>query len=82
MTHGLVNNVNSSILPEVCQYGRRARSSTSNVNMSLSTLASFKSATFNYYKSALAVSYDCEDPRSFKSMCLKCNSARPITCRM
>ena len=40
----------------------------------------------NYYKSALATSYDCEDPRSFKSICLKCNSARPlsrpITCCM
>ena len=40
---------------------------------------------FNYYyRPALAVSYDCEDPRSFKSICLKFNSAhplsRPITC--
>ena len=43
------------------------------------TLASFISAIFNYYKSALAVSYDCEDPRSFKSICLKCNSVRPLS---
>ena len=36
------------------------------VDLSSSTgLASFKSVIFNYYKSALAVSYDCEDPRSF-----------------
>ena len=108
--------MNSSVLPEVRKYGRRTRSSTSNVNkyiikkcktstyqksflirtsriwnclvdeldLSSSTLASFKSVIFNYYKSALAVSYDCEDPRSIKSICLKCNSAcplsRPITC--
>ena len=110
LTHGLVN-VNSSVLPEVRKYGRRTRSSTSNVNkyiikkcktttyqksflittsgiwnclvdeldLSSSTLASFKSVIFNYYKSALAVSYDCEDPRSFKSICLKCNSARPLS---
>ena len=56
------------------------------LDLSSSTLASFKSVIFNYYKSALAVSYDCEDPRSFKSICLKCNSARPlsrpITCYM
>ena len=56
------------------------------VDLSSSTLASFKSVNFNYYKSALAVSYDCEDPRSFKSICLKCNSVRPlsspITCYM
>ena len=42
-------------------------------------LASFRSAIFNYYKSALAVSYDCEDPRSFKSIFLKCNSVRPLS---
>ena len=56
------------------------------LDLSSSTLASFKSVIFNYCKSALAVSYDCEDPRSFKSICLKCNSARPlyrqITCFM
>ena len=49
------------------------------VDLSSSTLASFKSVIFNYYKSALAVSYDCEDPRSFKSICWKCNSARPLS---
>ena len=49
------------------------------LDLSSSTLASFKSVIFNYYKSALAVSYDCEDPRSFKSICLKCNSARPLS---
>ena len=56
------------------------------IDLSSSTLASFKSVIFNNYKSALAVSYGCEDPRSFKSICLKCNSAlpfsRPITCCM
>ena len=36
------------------------------LGLSSSTLASFKSVIFNYYKSALAVSYDCENPRSFK----------------
>ena len=50
------------------------------LDLSSSTLASFKSVIFIYYKSALAVSYDCEDPHSFKSTCLKCNSARPLSC--
>ena len=102
LTHGLVN-VNSSVLPEVRKYGRRTRSSTSNVNKYIikkcktgtyqtsflirpsiiwsclvdeldlrsSTLASFKSVFLNFFKSALAVSYDCKDPRSFKFICLK-----------
>ena len=35
------------------------------LDLSSSTLASFKSVIFNYYESALAVSYDCEDTRSF-----------------
>ena len=34
------------------------------LDLSPSTSAFFKSVIFNYYKSALAVSYDCEDPRS------------------
>ena len=36
-----------------------------------STLASFKSVIFTYYKSALGVSSDWEDPRSFKSICVE-----------
>ena len=57
------------------------------LDLSSSNLASFKSVIFNYDKSALAVSYDCEYPRSFKSICcLQCNCAgpfsRPITCCM
>ena len=111
LTPGLVN-VNCSVLRDVRKYGRRTRSSTSNVgkyiikkrktttyqkpflirtsriwlfladelNLSPSTLASFKSAIFNYYKSVLAVFYDCEDPRSFKSICLRYTSARPLSC--
>ena len=44
------------------------------------TLASFNLVIFKiYYKSALAVSYDCEGPGSFKSICLKCNSAGPLS---
>ena len=49
------------------------------LDLSPSTLSSFKSVIFNYYKSTLAVSYDCKDPRLFKSICLKCNSARPLS---
>ena len=53
-------------------------------DLSSSTLASFKSVIFNYYKSELVLSYDCKDPRSFNSVRLKCSSAhplsRPITC--
>ena len=56
------------------------------LDLSSSTSAAFKSVIFNYHKSALAVSYDCEDPLSFKSNLFKCNSARPlsrpITCCM
>ena len=49
------------------------------LDLSSSTLASFKTLIFNYCKSTLAVSYDCEDPRSFKSICLKCNSVHPLS---
>ena len=56
------------------------------LNFSLATLTSFNSVLFNYYKTSLVTSFDCEDPRTFKIVCLKCNSvrllSRPILCCM
>ena len=31
---------------------------------------------YGYYSRALAINYDPDSPRSFKSICLKCNTAR------
>jgi len=39
--------------------------------ISLVTLTLFKSVLFNYYKTSLVTSFDCEDPRTFKTVCLK-----------
>ena len=53
------------------------------VDLSSSTLASFKSVIFNYFKSALAVSCVCEDPRSSNSVqvyLLKCNIIVLVDC--
>ena len=53
------------------------------VDLSSSTLASFKSVIFNYFKSALAVSCVCEDPRSSNSVqvyLLKCNIIVLVHC--
>ena len=47
-------------------------------DFSLVTLTSLKSILFNYYKTSLFTSFDCEDPRTFKTVCLKCNSVRPL----
>ena len=33
----------------------------------------------HYYKTSLATSFDCDDPRTFKTVCLKCNSVRPLS---
>ena len=40
------------------------------------TLENFKSVLYGYYSRALATNYDPDSPRSFKSICLKCNTAR------
>ena len=45
----------------------------------------FKNLLFKYYILALENIYDVEDPRTWKSVCIKCNSARslmnsPLTC--
>jgi len=49
------------------------------LDFSLVTLTSFKSVLFNCYKTSLVTSFDCEDPRTFKTVCLKCNSVRPLS---
>ena len=43
------------------------------------SLSSFKSSVFKYYLSALNSYYDVDDPRSYKTICLKCNSVRSLT---
>ena len=53
------------------------------VDLSSSILASFKSVIFNYFKSALAVSCVCEDPRSSNSVqvyLLNCNIIVLVHC--
>ena len=40
------------------------------------TFENFKSVLYGYYSWALAINYDPDSPRSFKSICLKCNTAR------
>ena len=48
------------------------------------SLSSLKTALYGNYKQALVASYNPDDPRSFKSICLTCNAAhnlgRNITC--
>jgi hypothetical protein len=49
------------------------------------TFSEFKNLLFKYYILALDNTYDVEDPRTWKSVCIKCNSARslmnsPLTC--
>ncbi len=39
----------------------------------------FKTLLFNYYTLALEKTYVVEDPRTWKSVCIKCNSARSFT---
>ena len=50
------------------------------------TFENFKSVLYGYYSRALAINYDPDSPRSFKSICLKCNTARfldqEISCYM
>ena len=49
------------------------------LNLNTDSLSSFKSAMFNYYNSSLYSCYDVEDPRSYKTICPKCNSVRSLT---
>ena len=49
-----------------------------NLNMDIS-LYSFKTILQNYYFAALDINYNPECPRTFKTVCLKCNLARSLT---
>ena len=53
------------------------------LNLNCTSINSFKSILLEYYIAALNF-YDAEDPRSYKTVCLKCNFcrslARPVTC--
>ena len=49
------------------------------LNLNTDSLSSFKSAMFKYYISSLYSCYDVEDPRSYKTICPKCNSVRSLT---
>ena len=40
------------------------------------TFENFKSVLYGCYSRAVAINYDPDSPRSFKSICLKCNTAR------
>ena len=40
------------------------------------TFGNFKSVLYRYYSRAVAINYNPDSPRSFKSICLKCNTAR------
>jgi hypothetical protein len=39
----------------------------------------FKKKLYSYYKTALHKCYDVDDPRTWKSVCIKCNQARDLT---
>ena len=49
-------------------------------------LSTFKTVIFNYYSMSLRTCYNVNDPRSYKTICPKCNSVRslsiPISCCM
>ena len=49
------------------------------LNLNTDSLSSFKLAMFEYYISSLYSRYDVEDPRSYKTICPKCNSVRSLT---
>ena len=43
------------------------------------TLKEFRKMLYNYYETALDKCYDVDDPRTWKSVCIKCNQARDLT---
>ena len=46
--------------------------------MKTNTLSSFKSIVFKYYVWSLYSCYNVDDPRSYKTTCVKCNFLRNL----
>ena len=57
---------------------------TDPLHLTTGTLSSFQSVLLNYYYTALENTFNIVDPRTFKTICTKCNQVRnlniPITC--
>jgi hypothetical protein len=68
---------NPSLL-ELPEYGTYA------IDLHTDSLAVFKSCLLNYYFTSVDITYDPENPQTFRSLCLKCNCVRslvsPISC--
>jgi hypothetical protein len=47
------------------------------LNLRMDSIASFKSVLLKYYFAALDI-FDCDNPRTFKTVCLKCNCCRSL----
>ena len=43
------------------------------------SFSSFKKSLHKYYLSALNMCHDVEDPRTYKTICVKCNSVHSLT---
>ena len=54
------------------------------LNFDTDNISYFKRILLSYYHNSLTLNYDSENPRTFKSTCLKCNLVRslekPISC--
>ena len=54
------------------------------LNFDTDNISYFKRILLSYYHNSLTLNYDSENPRTFKSICLKCNLVRslekPISC--
>ena len=52
------------------------------LELTMNNLNTFKSAMLSYYVLCLNNTYNCEDSRTFKSICVKCNTARNLSCQV
>ena len=49
------------------------------LDLNVKNFNKFKSVIQAYYNTALKNTYDCDDPRTFKTICPRCNRARALT---
>ena len=52
------------------------------INIETYTLNSFKTVMLNYFLASLLISYNPNNPKTYRSICLKCTTVLPLSSKI
>ena len=69
----------SSFIISCSVFPLQAEKKRNMVNLNMKNINTLMSVMREYYNTALKNTYDCDDARTFKTICPRCNRARTLT---